>query len=183
MKSNSCITYVTILGFKPEKYRCEIPECDGGTNPEFKFYIEQFIPESSNQSIFVHEANGEINYCKTYPLLPSSRNNNELGKCTLSNFNLSSDPVECDAKISKVIYDEFPMDTTIVTDFNLFCNEEYKVHIYEKLNFILISIWNIKALNIIISNTDRIYLFSVDSTGWKHIYGRVIYRCNYIWKG
>ena len=124
MKSHLSTT--NIVGFKPEKYRCEIPECDG-VNPEFKFYIEQFVPESSNQSIFVHGANGEVNYCKTYPLLSSSTKDHEFGKCTLSHFNLSGDPIECNAKISKVIFDEFPMDTTIVTDFNLFCNEEYKV--------------------------------------------------------
>ena len=117
------------VGFKPEKYRCEIPECDGA-NAEFKFYIEQFVPESTNHSIFVRDARGGVNYCKTYPILPSSAKDREVGNCTLSDFNLSADPIECNARISKVIYDEFPMDTSIVTDFNLFCNEEYKVDIF-----------------------------------------------------
>ena len=119
----------TIVGFKPENYRCEIPECDGA-NPKFKFYVEQFVPESSIQGIFVQESNGEVNYCKTYPLLSSLATNHEFRKCTLSHFNISADPIDCNAKITKVIYDEFPMDTTIVTDFNLFCNEEYKVVLF-----------------------------------------------------
>ena len=53
--------------------------------------------------------------------------NPELDECSAADFNLTGGLVECNAQLSKVIYDEFAMDTTTVTEFNLFCNEEYKV--------------------------------------------------------
>ena len=113
-------------GFKPEKYRCEIPECDG-IDPEFEFYDGIFFMESTDKSIFVQDGNGVNDYCKMYPLQKPFNKDDKGGKCTLSSFNLSGTPIECNAEVSKVIHEQFLMETSIVTDFNLFCNEEYKV--------------------------------------------------------
>ena len=117
---------MNFLGFKPEKYRCMIPECEN-ENSTFNFGIEDNITESNIKSIFVSEENGEINYCKTYPYNPTSDNEKRSAKCYLSNFNFTATPIECNAKNSKFIHAEFAMESSIVTEFNLFCNEEYKV--------------------------------------------------------
>ena len=82
---------------------------------------------SNIQSIFVQDENGVVDYCKTYPLKASNRNGDIGTKCTISHFNLSSTPNECDAQILDIVHEEFAMESTIVTEFNLFCNEDYKV--------------------------------------------------------
>ena len=66
-----------------------------------------------------------LNSCKRRPL--NSSIVHERGKCTVNDFDLVGDPVSCDAQEMNVVFDDFPMKSTIVTEFNLFCNEEYKV--------------------------------------------------------
>ena len=83
---------------------------------------------SNIQSIFVQDENGVVDYCKTYPLKSSSRKGDIGTKCSLSHFDLSSTPNQCNAQILDIVYEEFVMETTIVTEFNLFCNEDYKVY-------------------------------------------------------
>ena len=130
---------MTITGFKPEKYRCEIPECDG-ENPKFEFNNPKGIPEPSKQSIFVTDSTGALNYCKRYPLYSSFAKNHNIKGCALSYFNFTGNPVECNAKLSNVVYEDFSMNTSIVTDFNLFCNEDYKVDIHNYTMFKFLSL-------------------------------------------
>ena len=94
-----------------------LPECDV-KNSDFLVL---------NESIFQHDQNGEVDYCKTYPLKTSFEKDIVGQNCTISHFNFSATPKQCNAQISNVVYGKFVMETTIVTEFNLFCNEDYKV--------------------------------------------------------
>ena len=58
---------------------------------------------------------------------------------------MTGEPVVCDAQEMSIIFEKLPMKSTIVTEFNLFCNEEYKVkfstnHDYNKS-------WNTLEIN------------------------------------
>ena len=82
--------------------------------------------------IFWHSDEGNIDFCRRYPLqenitLPD-------GKCDSSSFNTSQlikkDSLElCDPNKdgNVVIYEDFDMDSTAVTRFNLICDDQYKV--------------------------------------------------------
>lgn len=114
---------VHLIGFKPAKYRCSISECDNDDSP---FKIENSHPTTEvGSNIFVRDSSGAVNLCETRPL--NTTLIHHPGKCTINSFNMTGDPVVCNAKHTHVIFDELPMKSTIVTEFNLFCNEEYKV--------------------------------------------------------
>ena len=82
---------------------------------------------------------GTMNFCKTRPLNSSMLH--ERGKCTINDFDMTGDPVLCDAQETIVIFDELPMKSTIVTEFNLFCNEEYKAKHYLKNDYKLAKVF------------------------------------------
>ena len=81
-------------------------------------------------NIFWHEDDGKIDYCRRYPL---SDNFTIYDECGQSNFNVSVSNKEdlflCDPNDSNqvIIYDEFGMDSTAATKFNLVCDNQYKV--------------------------------------------------------
>ena len=104
------------------KYRCSIPQCDGRDS---SFNINKHnTTDSDSQTIFVRDSSGSLNFCKAYPINISTLH--EEGRCTLSDFDMTGDPVDCNAQLTNIIFDELPMESTVVTEFNLFCNEEYK---------------------------------------------------------
>ena len=70
-------------------------------------------------------SSGALDFCMARPLNTSMIH--VLGECTINDFNMTGDPVVCDAQEMSIIFEELPMKSTIVTEFNLFCNEEYKV--------------------------------------------------------
>ena len=117
------------IGFKPVRYRCVIAECDDPSSP---FALDQSHELSSeHKSIFVADSKTEtLNFCKRRPL--NSTMMHVRGKCTIHDFDLTGDPVLCDATETNVLFDDMPMMSTIVTEFNLFCNEEYKAKFYLK---------------------------------------------------
>ena len=86
-----------------------------------------------SSDIFWHDENGDIDYCRTYPLF----NNHTLeGQCKSSDFNISSSDKDqlklCDPDVNKqeITYGEFGMDSTAATQFNLVCDDQYKVFIF-----------------------------------------------------
>ena len=84
-----------------------------------------------NDTIFGLDDNGEIDYCKTYPIL---ENVTIEGHCTADNFNYNvtlDEMVECRPNEGnmEIIYGDFGMDSTVVTRFNLVCKDQYKVHV------------------------------------------------------
>ena len=85
------------------------------------------MSELQNKSIFVLDENGEVDYCNMYPYDPLSVKDTKSLECSQSNFNLDAPPIKCDVTKSTVIHAEFAMQSSIVTEFGLFCDEEYKV--------------------------------------------------------
>ena len=75
-------------------------------------------------------SSGALDFCRVRPLKSSMEH--ELGKCTINDFDMTGNPVICDAQQKSIIFEDFPMKSTIVTEFNLFCNEEYKAKFYLK---------------------------------------------------
>ena len=80
---------------------------------------------SENRTIFIREPGGNLDFCRTRPL--DSSITHTISKCTINDFNMTGDPIACNARLTNLVYDKFCMKSTIVTEFNLFCNEEYKV--------------------------------------------------------
>ena len=62
-----------------------------------------------------------------YPYDPLLVTDTKSHECSQSNFNLDASPIKCDVTKSNVIHAEFAMKSSIVTEFGLFCDEEYKV--------------------------------------------------------
>ena len=85
------------------------------------------MSELQNKSIFVLDENGEVDYCNMYPYDPLSVKDTKSLECSQSNFNLDAPPIKCDVTKSNVIHAEFAMKSSIVTEFGLFCDDEYKV--------------------------------------------------------
>ena len=88
---------------------------------EWKQFESQFGSE-----IFALDDNDDPDYCKRYPLI------NPGGSCNSTkdfNLNASDDDMVVCTSDQDIIYGEFGMDSTVVTRFNLVCNDQYKVHL------------------------------------------------------
>ena len=117
----------SFTGLVPEEFRCLIPECN-----------EDLLNATVNQygtNIFWHDSNGEIDYCRTRPVI----NGKEIrGHCTNESFDFDtnlekSEYVTCDPN-QEIIYGAFGMDYTAVTEFNLVCKDEYKVFLTDSIS-------------------------------------------------
>lgn len=103
-------------GLEPDKFRCIIPECDSGvSDPMFGD-----VPIG----IYPLDDDDEKDYCKYYP----PRENATQDTCNMySSFDLTSRAIECDTKQGNFIYDDFEMDFTVVTEFDLVCDDQFMV--------------------------------------------------------
>ena len=101
---------------EPGEFRCIIPQCN--ENPNNATVLD------FNETIFAKD-DDEIDYCRRYPVFQ-----NVSGQCTEKDFDFNStDMVLCDPHRDnqQIVYGEFGMDTTVVTEFNLICGDQYKV--------------------------------------------------------
>ena len=79
--------------------------------------------------IFWNDENG-IDHCKRYPI---QKNRSISSRCRIDDFNIhvtnKFEMISCNQQNEGrgVVYGEFGMDSTAVTEFQLLCEDQYKV--------------------------------------------------------
>ena len=106
-------------GLEPDTFRCIIKEC--GETEDSHGNVTMF-----SEAIFGRTDEGKIDYCRRYPIsnlsVPGVCNGVEDFDITASDDRL----VQCTPS-ENIIYGEYGMDYTVVTRFNLVCDDQYKV--------------------------------------------------------
>ena len=126
-------------GLAPNEYRCLIPECH--ENYETATVLD------FGSGIFWKDEHG-TDYCTTYPLL---KNRSSSSQCSIKDFNLSitnkENMVNCNPHSSGqiVIYGDFGMNSTAVTEFGLICKDQYKVCNIFLFNILVYAIFKNRA--------------------------------------
>ena len=111
-----------ILGYKPENYRCLLPKCD---NYNSSYHGEQNYIDVGELSTISRDVDINVNQCQIRQ--PSDWSDQDIKNCGSNTFDTIGQYIICDPQHFDVEYSNFTMSTTIVTEFKLFCNEEYKV--------------------------------------------------------
>ena len=81
-----------------------------------------------NKTIFPLD-DGNPDYCQYSPIVAPLENST----CPISSFDLEGNPVECPSD-GPWYYEPYEMDSTVVTEFDLVCDDQYKVKSHSTLN-------------------------------------------------
>ena len=114
-------TWIVASGLEPKEFRCLIPKCHENTE---NATVNEFGPD-----IFWKDGE-DIDYCYTRPVIEKQVLDHH---CTNESFDYSDSLQKEDYYFckpdenQKVIYGAFGMDTNAVTEFNLICDDDYKV--------------------------------------------------------
>ena len=83
------------------------------------------------KDIFWRDENGNTDYCKRYPFFDNFTMSGKCSSSDFNNYNSTEDELNiCNPEIQNqiVIYDDFGMDSTAATKFNLVCDNQYRVY-------------------------------------------------------
>ena len=114
--------YTYISGYKPENYQCLLPNCNGNTS---SYIAEQNYVYLHNATTLNRNPDVNVNRCHIKPTTDWA--NKQVENCNKIEFDRTGEYIICDPQSFDIVYDNFTMNSTIVTEFKLFCNEEYKV--------------------------------------------------------
>ena len=81
-------------------------------------------------SVYLHNSTTRnldvnVNQCHIKPT--TDWINKQIENCNKNEFDRIGEYIICDPQTFDIVYDDFTVNSTIVTEFKLFCNEEYKV--------------------------------------------------------
>ena len=109
-------SFILILGLEPENgFRCALPcDLENATFTSIQLNNSELFPRNAEDN--------DWDFCQPYAY---HKNNSFTKTCTSADFHHDFDFENL--KCEKVLYNDFSMRSTIVTDFNLICNKQYMV--------------------------------------------------------
>ena len=121
--------FILIPGLEPSKgFRCFVPSCDNA-QPEYCSVPPAWIHPTDD--------NGDWDYCHQFPLKEGLENSSmPCGDPNNFNTTKSFSLDQC----SKIVYNDFEFESTVITQNNLVCGEQYKVSTIIVLNIQLLSV-------------------------------------------
>ena len=102
----------SFTGLIPPAFRCSHP-CETA-NATFEAF--------GNASLFAKNSFQEIDYCSYLSIKDGEGIN-----CDVSGLERNMDFKICNPSVDRIIYDDFERESTIVTEFNLVCKDNFKV--------------------------------------------------------
>ena len=122
---------IYFLGYKPGKYQCLLPNCNQYTS---SYDAEQSHIYLSNSTALNRTRDLNMPQCEIKPTIDWK--NKHMENCNKIGLDVTAEYIICDVQHFDIVYDSFTMNSTIVTEFKLFCNNEYKVkHVISYLIF------------------------------------------------